>query len=272
MKRVILSICLLLSALVYGQEEGIINTTAKSWANAVTTFPKPHDIYGISYFIAREKNNGNWSFYDRFGVTALGIQNNAQVELVGRTSVTEVNSPNWTAYQGYLGNGSTSYVNTNFNPGAGGTLFTQNSASFGMYSLTQLVAGGNIDIGTDATKNSFINASNGTGAGSGMAVSVNDGTQANYSNSTTTGLFSTSRTASNARFGYAAGTQIGTDAQASTGINNFSFFICGANGGSGVIAPSNRRIAMWYGGSGSVNQANLYTDFQALATWLGFNK
>jgi len=45
-----------------------------------------------------------------------------------------VNSPTFTALEGFTSNMSSSYINTNYNPSTEGVRFTQNSASFGVYS------------------------------------------------------------------------------------------------------------------------------------------
>ncbi len=51
----------------------------------------------------------------------------------GTYNGTAINSPAFTSLQGFTGDGSTSYINTNFNPAVDGVNFAQNSASFGVY-------------------------------------------------------------------------------------------------------------------------------------------
>jgi hypothetical protein len=53
--------------------------------------------------------------------------------------VTLVNSPSFTASQGFKGNASTSYLNTNFNPATSGVQYTLNNASRFIYLKTAFV-------------------------------------------------------------------------------------------------------------------------------------
>jgi hypothetical protein len=47
-----------------------------------------------------------------------------------------VNSPTFTPYEGFAGDGISSYLNTNYNPSASGSNYTLNNASLGIYSRT----------------------------------------------------------------------------------------------------------------------------------------
>jgi len=62
----------------------------------------------------------------------LGLRN-----LVKRShDATAVNSPTFTAYEGFVSNGTTSYIKTNYTVSTDGINFTLNSASIGAYSRT----------------------------------------------------------------------------------------------------------------------------------------
>ena len=62
-----------------------------------------------------------------------------------------VGSPNWLAKDGWQGTGVSSYLNTRYNPGDGGTYnLIQNSASMGFWASTNIqVASGGYDFGND---------------------------------------------------------------------------------------------------------------------------
>lgn len=56
---------------------------------------------------------------------------------------TAVNAPAFVAFEGYTGNGSTQYINTNYNPGTDAINLSLNNASIGVYQRTNLAFIGN---------------------------------------------------------------------------------------------------------------------------------
>jgi hypothetical protein len=81
---------------------------------------------------------------------------------------TLVNSPTFNAGQGFTFNGTSSYIDTNYNPSTQGVKFTQNSASRGLYMRTapssgvymdgMTVAGNRLRYSTGGTPDQQINA------------------------------------------------------------------------------------------------------------------
>ena len=76
--------------------------------------------------------------FDRLWIHGLANSVAARTSLANPTStmITAVNSPTFTASQGYTGNDVNSYLESNFNPSIGTNKYTRNSCSFGVYSLT----------------------------------------------------------------------------------------------------------------------------------------
>lgn len=64
---------------------------------------------------------------------------------------TEVNSPTFEIDRGYTGNGTTSYLNTDFNPSSDGVNFVLNDASFGIYLRTNSASNTKTEIGVATT-------------------------------------------------------------------------------------------------------------------------
>lgn len=95
--------------------------------------------------ILRLKANALWEKLDAF--YALAAENSVaaliNVRNPGTFDATAVNSPTFTAGQGFTGNGTSAYLRSNFNPSTAGGQFAQNSASFGGRSRTAGVAAGN---------------------------------------------------------------------------------------------------------------------------------
>ena len=83
------------------------------------------------------KAAGVWDKLDVFYVFATnGDSDFATLNWKAPSShqVTKVNSPTFTADSGFAGNGSSSYLNTNYNPANSGTNYTLNDASISIWS------------------------------------------------------------------------------------------------------------------------------------------
>ena len=84
------------------------------------------------------KNGGYWDGLDSFSMFATdGNSDFALIDWIRLTDYTAVNSPTFTTNQGFLGNGTSSYLDTNFVPATDGNNFTLNDAgiTFYMYQL-----------------------------------------------------------------------------------------------------------------------------------------
>jgi hypothetical protein len=80
------------------------------------------------------KNGGIWNKLDSFAVFATdGDSDFALIDWKRLTQYTAYNSPTFTANEGFQGNGSSAYIDSNFNPFTNGTNYTINSASIGGY-------------------------------------------------------------------------------------------------------------------------------------------
>ena len=79
------------------------------------------------------KAGGIWSKLDTFAVFATdGDSDFALIDWIRLTDYTAINSPTFTTNQGFTGNGSSSYIDINFQP-INGTNYAQNSAHFMVY-------------------------------------------------------------------------------------------------------------------------------------------
>lgn len=76
------------------------------------------------------KTAGVWSKLDTFANFATdGSSNFALIDWKRLTQYTAVNSPTFTTNEGFMGNGTSSYIDTNFNPATQGVNYLQNNAS-----------------------------------------------------------------------------------------------------------------------------------------------
>jgi hypothetical protein len=81
------------------------------------------------------KAGGVWSKLDTFANFATdGSSNFALIDWKRLTQYTAVNSPTFTTNEGFKGNGTSSYINTNYNAQTVGTNYTTTNASAGFWS------------------------------------------------------------------------------------------------------------------------------------------
>jgi len=80
------------------------------------------------------KSSGVWNKLDTFANFATdGDINFALIDWKRLSLLTAVNSPSFTANEGFIGNGTSSYIDTNFNPSTQSTNYVTNNASRYMY-------------------------------------------------------------------------------------------------------------------------------------------
>jgi len=113
-----------------------------------TTPPTTARAKAINTFIGSLINAGVWAKLDCLYVTAAADSQAARRNWVQDAhNLTAVNSPTFTADRGYAGNGSTSYLNTNYNPLTNGQQYTLNSAHVSVYNRTSRAANDTIIMG-----------------------------------------------------------------------------------------------------------------------------
>lgn len=127
------------------------------------------------------KSTGVWAKLDVFyvfaqdGGSAFGTLN---WKNPNANQSTLVNAPTFVSNGGFTGNGTSSYIDTNFNPATQGVQYTQNNAS--RYFFTHAIGTGRFDGNTSGTNSMFlgVSASQRINAGSNTAVPPIDFTSA----------------------------------------------------------------------------------------------
>ncbi len=105
------------------------------------------------------KAGGVWSKLDTFAVFATnGNIDFALIDWIRLTQYTAVNSPTFTSNEGFTGDGTSSYVDTNFNPSTSGVNYTLNNASRYFFPHA-FVSTGRIDGTTSTAVNSIVRSS-----------------------------------------------------------------------------------------------------------------
>ena len=207
--------------------------------------------------------------FDRLWIHGLSDPIAAKTSFVNpsSTKITAVNSPTFTANQGYQGNGSTSYLDSNFAQNSA-TKYTKDLSSYGVYVLNTQTADISILMGvvnTNITQfspnfsavNQSLFSTNATGNSLGTFQLHQ-------------GFHFIRRTASNLTTYYRNGILISTDATSSANLNSDNWFILARSvlGTPSLFSPN--KISLSFIGSGAINQSNFYNASQTLGTSIGW--
>jgi hypothetical protein len=202
----------------------------------------------VDTFISALKTASIWTKMDRVWLFAAENAGSALTDLVGGNAALAVNTPTFTADEGYAGNGTTSYVNTQLAP-SGGTQYTLNSAHASAYNRTSRAAATTALFGsTDSTNSTDIFPR--YGANLTLAeVNANNGTS--YASTESAGFWLASRTGANTKSQYKNGSLLGTDAaSAVVSRSTFSVYVCGQNASNSLAFASTDQIAAFTMGAG----------------------
>jgi hypothetical protein len=248
------------------------------------SIPTQKYLISLDLMIKNLKLAGIWQQLDRMWVFATELKGHAQISIVNPnhstacawpTNITEVNSPTWTKLKGYTGNGSSMYLNTNYNPAQNYVNASVYNTSIGVYSLTNSQQNNRADVGAyDNTSTSFwwIN-SRSTSNQCVMDINDNGSPDLLANNSSSLGLLACERTSSSSLLAYQNGvhlTSSGGNTANANPTNNNIYILCINDNGSPNYYGS-RQIAMTFFGSGGINQTTFYNIFQKFATRIGFN-
>lgn len=125
------------------------------------TLPSVSQRLKQSVLLSSLKTAGVWSKLDTFANFATnGSSNFALIDWKRLTQYTAVNSPTFTTNQGFNGNGTSSYIDTNFNAVTQGVNYVQNNASRYLYLYTASGTGA-LDGKSVASINNMTRASTG---------------------------------------------------------------------------------------------------------------
>lgn len=174
------------------------------------------EIYNTA--IAAMKTAGLWSLLDCFYMMGVHDAQAARLNWISTSfNLTEFNSPTFTQNQGYNGNGSTSYLGTNFNPTtAPSAKHTQNSAHLGCWILASAASTNMRDIG-NGTNTTYLVAETDT---NGVQSRINATAAVSVGSIGGVGAWVLRRNASNTHQLFKNGSQVGTNSNTSTALAN----------------------------------------------------
>ena len=163
------------------------------------------------------KAAGVWSKLDTFAVFATdGDSDFALIDWINLSQYTAVNSPTFTTNEGFTGNGTSSYLDLNYDPTVDGVNYTIDDAAWGQYVFTLNTS--NYSFGSSAFGNRF--------AISASAQRINCQVNAAGHSAATTGLNGLQRTSSSISKSLLNDGSIGSDVTASPSLlDGQSFYV-----------------------------------------------
>lgn len=193
------------------------------------TGPRTRLIDGL---VRSLKLSGVWPLLDALYVMAAADAQTAKLNwITGTYDLTAVAAPTFAADRGYTGDGSSSYLDTGFNPTtAPSPKFTQNSGSLILWSRTNLPNGADNsgDFGRENSRIGRFLSTSGMAMGRiNMASTLNSMAAGAYP-----GMISWSRTSSAAWASYAAGVLVNSGTDASAALTNGTLRVCAWTAGS----------------------------------------
>jgi len=246
----------------YAEAEAVINNMAT--APDATRKGHIHDL--VEGLVA----DGIWAKLDRLWVFAAHAENSSLLDWIHPTvagnACTNVDSTAFVVDEGYTGDGTNDYLNTNTSVSTDVTYFTQNSASAAIYCRTN-VAEDNDDFGAYGAGGDVSFTLRNSGNECDWRLNLNgDETEASITDST--GMWIMSRLDSDTAYLYRNGSEIDVDNSSTTGLPTADLYILNAPGGEG---PSTKQISMAALGGylTATEAANFTTRFETFMDALG---
>ncbi|MBW1801470.1 MAG: hypothetical protein JRJ85_12175 [Deltaproteobacteria bacterium] len=252
----------------------LYSTVYQSVLDSFSTVPSTEDATAQNAFVSTLVDGGVWSELDRLFILASHASGtDSLLDWIHPTILENiaslVDSPTFTEKQGYLSNGTTSYINSNFNPTTKGVNYTQHNASLGFYCRTNIDEDF-WDLGCYATNVSSRISSYRYSAQSNQVNGSNSFTSVvtNSLGFASTELTSATQNPPNA---YKNGIFINAGAPKDTYLPNLDLYILCINSNGSPLYICNKQISMVYFGGklGSTKQLILYNAFQTLMTYYG---
>ena len=187
------------------------------------------------------KSAGLWSKLDALYMLAAHDAQAARLNWISTSyTLSEVNAPTFTTNAGYAGNGTSSYLESGYNPTTAGGVFTQNSAHMGLWSNSASVTAaadiGNLNTAVVCRTSADLIAVRLNASVSAAPIASTDGS----------GHFIGSRSGSAAIDEYRNGSSVGRGAASTSAAPSNSTFWIGARNNTAFSA---RQISVAHWGS-----------------------
>lgn len=251
--------------------EEAFDADAQAFFDACDTEPSAAAKTAINDLVTGLKADAIWDELDAFWPMCMEDSQAGRLNLKspGDFTLTAVNSPTFTAKYGWAGNGTSSYLNTGWDPATNGSNYTQNDASFGCW----------VDAGTDSGSNVAVIMGGFATRGSILYPRLSAGTVAYYINSsvssaststvtTRQGLTVAERIGASSVQVFRDGASLGTDTETSGALAAADVYIGAGNNNGTAFGYSDNRISCAFvaGSLGSTKQGDLYDRLDTFRT------
>jgi hypothetical protein len=221
---------------------------------------------------------GCGSILDGLYIIATNTTTTANLNLCGTSyGLTAHGSPTFTADHGYTGNGSSAYLDTGFTPSGAGGNTSLDSATIGVYDLSNRAAnGGSTEMGSGSGGPTSYTALGVLGSTNTASVEVNGSTFPNVTGvGTSNGLTAISRTSSSAFSLYknASSTPVGSPSStASASMPILPYYILAMSAGPTNFTSDQLSAAFFGGGVTGAQYLAISNRINAYMTALGINQ
>jgi hypothetical protein len=164
------------------------------------------------------------------------------------------NSPTFTTNQGFNGNGTSSYINTNYTPSSVGNNYQLNDCSFGYWAFSGLQTGGSrVNLGTRNSSVSGLTYPVGVSENS-LFINSNNISNVTLTSSSNLGLRHFNRVSSSGSRYYNSTGLVGSNTNISSDISNFPFFISALNSANSASFYTTTRFSIMFSGASLANE------------------
>lgn len=205
-------------------------------------------------FYRRMWSQAVWQKMDVMYLFAAHAQQPALLNVIKRShNATAVNSPTFAANRGFTGNGTSSYINSNYNANSQAVNYSLNSATIGAYVTgTAVDAGTVIGASSDAVNWAQIVP---RFTGDITIMRLNSGASSTHASTNASGWWTIDRAVSTEFITYRNGALFATQSTVSSTVPDANFYILARNvGGTASAFFSLQTSAVLFGGSLSASQ------------------
>lgn len=219
--------------------------------DSFTTKPSSSVAAAQNTMVESLVNDGLWAKLDVFYLLAQESNGDGEALknwiLPGTNDATLVNAPAFVSLEGFTGDGSTSYINTNYNPDSDATNYVLDSASIGVYSRTD-VDENSLAIGVQdaANKLSYMQLRN----SNACLTRINATSGGTVVNADSSGMFVGNRVNSTTQTTYRNSSTLGDITRSSDTIPDADFFLSALNINGSPGSFSTQQLSIAYCGAG----------------------
>lgn len=224
-------------------------------------FPLPSDSQQIKQntLVLALKSGGIWTKLDALYIFANDAVTGFEFARLNwknpiSNQATLINPLTFTTNQGFNGNGTSSYINTNYIPSTIGNNYQLNDCSFGYWAFSGLSTGGSrVNLGTRNSSVSGLTYPVGVSENS-LFINTNNITNVTLTSSANLGLRHFNRVSSSGSRYYNSTGLVGSNTNISSDISNFPFFISALNSANVASFFTSTRFSIMFAGASLANE------------------